>query len=92
MAARLHCVIYGRVQGVGFRAYVQANALALGLAGKVKNLPDGSLEIVAVGPSAALKTLLEQCRTGPAAASVGGVEVEWNVAEQDEYPFFKIEQ
>ena len=91
MAARLHCVIRGHVQGVGFRAYLQAHALSLGIGGRVKNLPDGSVEIVAIGPSASLEQLLEYCRTGPIAADVGSLDEEWSVAEQDEHPFFEIE-
>ncbi|MCH8222439.1 MAG: acylphosphatase [Chloroflexi bacterium] len=91
MAARLHCVIRGHVQGVGFRAYLQAHALSLGIGGRVKNLPDGSVELVAIGPSASLGKFLEHCRTGPMAADVGSLDEEWSVAEQDEHPFFQIE-
>lgn len=91
MAARLRCVIRGHVQGVGFRAYLQAHALSLGIGGRVKNLPDGSVELIAIGPNASLNKILEFCRTGPPAADIGYVEEEWNVAEQDEYPFFQIE-
>ncbi len=91
MAARLRCVVRGLVQGVGFRAYVQANALSLGLGGRVMNLPDGSVEVVAIGPRASLEKLLERCRTGPAAAGVGSVDTEWSVAELDDYPFFEID-
>ncbi len=91
ISARLRCVVRGHVQGVGFRAYLQAHALSLGIGGHVKNLPDGSVELVAIGPSASLDKLLELCRTGPAAASVGRVDEEWSVAEQDEHPFFEID-
>ena len=91
MAARLHCVIRGHVQGVGFRAYLQAHALSLGIGGRVKNLPDGSVELVAIGPSTSLGKFLELCRTGPMAADVGSLDEEWSVAEQDEHPFFQIE-
>ena len=91
MAARLHCVIRGRVQGVGFRAYLHAHALSLGIGGRVKNLPDGSVELVAIGPSASLRKFLEHCRTGPMGADIGSLDEEWSVAEQDEHPFFQIE-
>ena len=90
MAARLRCVIHGRVQGVGFRAYVQAHALSMGLNGRVKNLPDGSVEVVATGTSASLEKLLGLCETGPASATISDVEAEWSVVEQDEFPFFEI--
>ncbi|GBD10862.1 Acylphosphatase [bacterium HR23] len=51
----LHAVIYGRVQGVGFRAFVEARARSLGLRGWVRNLPDGrAVEVWAEGPPQAL--------------------------------------
>ena len=91
IAARLRCVVHGRVQRVGFRAYLQAHALPLDVGGRVRNLPDGSVELIAVGPRASLEELLERCHKGPPPAVISSVEVEWGVAEQDEYPYFEIE-
>jgi len=63
-------VIEGRVQGVGFRAWMVREARRLGLAGWVRNMPDGSVEAVIAGPEPAVQALLTACRRGPAAARV----------------------
>ena len=70
-------VISGRVQGVGYRAWVVEQAGKLGLTGWVKNLPDGRVECVAKGDKKALKQLISFCRKGPPAARVNGVDVHW---------------
>jgi acylphosphatase len=67
--------VEGRVQGVWFRGATQAQARALGLAGWVRNRPDGSVEAVFEGPSAAVERVLAFCRRGPPAAQVERVEV-----------------
>ena len=74
MAERVRAVIRGRVQGVGFRDFVQRRALALGLSGTVRNRPDGAVEVVAEGPEPALERLLEALRDGPGLAHVDGIE------------------
>ena len=63
-------VITGRVQGVGFRWFVVREARALDLAGYVKNLDDGSVEVVADGESAAIDALAAALAHGPPAADV----------------------
>lgn len=65
----------GRVQGVGYRAFVARNAQALGLAGWVRNEPDGSVTGVAEGPIDALHALHEALRAGPPASIVADVEI-----------------
>ena len=70
-AARL--IITGRVQGVGYRWWAQGQARALGLGGWVRNLKDGSVELVAAGPPQAIDRLAEACRHGPPAALVDAV-------------------
>ena len=70
----LHATVRGRVQGVGFRWFVCREARALGLTGRVANLPDGSLEVAAEGDRAALDGLLFALRTGPAGSHVSAVE------------------
>ncbi|MBI3909536.1 MAG: acylphosphatase [Armatimonadetes bacterium] len=75
---RLHAVVRGRVQGVGFRAYVRARGAALGLCGWVRNTPEGHVEVVGEGPPGALRDLLVALRTGPPAAIVTDVEVDWD--------------
>jgi acylphosphatase len=67
-------VVAGRVQGVGFRWFVARHAQALGLDGVARNLADGSVEIVAAGPDAALDELETALRKGPAMASVDRVD------------------
>lgn len=78
MSDRRRCVrslrIEGRVQGVGFRAFVRREALRLGLAGWVRNEPDGSVAIEAAGDPASLAELETVVRQGPPAARVLRVE------------------
>ena len=66
-------VIRGRVQGVGFRWFTQRMALRLGLAGHVRNLPDGGVEVHARGTSDALGSFEEALRQGPTASRVDAV-------------------
>lgn len=76
--ACLRALVRGRVQGVCFRAFVSAQAGALGLRGYVRNGDDGvSLEVVAEGSREALEKLLEQLAKGPPAARVSAVDDEW---------------
>jgi acylphosphatase len=71
----VHLRIEGRVQGVGYRAFVDMRATELGLSGWVRNRRDGSVEAVLQGPPAAVGDMLEMCRRGPPAARVDNVEV-----------------
>jgi acylphosphatase len=73
----LHAVVYGDVQGVGFRYYIQRRAEEMGLAGWVRNRPDGNVEIHAEGGRAALGRLLELLGKGPGLADVDRVDAEW---------------
>lgn len=66
--------IVGKVQGVYYRESTRAEATRLGLTGWVRNLGDGSVELVAEGPSAALEGLVRWCRRGPPAAEVRDLE------------------
>jgi acylphosphatase len=67
--------IEGRVQGVGFRAFVEREAAALGLEGWVRNRRDGGVETVISGPREALEKFLVRARNGPRAARVDMVKV-----------------
>ena len=81
--AALHAIVRGRVQGVGYRDFVQRNAVRLGLRGWVRNREDmRSVEVVASGPRAALERLLERLREGPRFAHVSEVETEWSLANE----------
>jgi acylphosphatase len=66
--------VSGRVQGVGFRAFVRTNAKALGLRGWVQNEDDGRVQVYALGSPAALNELAGLLYKGPPAAEVRGVE------------------
>jgi acylphosphatase len=65
-----HVVVRGRVQGVGYRAFVEHNALQRGLGGWVRNRRDGSVEAVFAGPEKTVKAVIEACRFGPLPAHV----------------------
>ncbi|HJU74858.1 MAG TPA: acylphosphatase [Gemmatimonadaceae bacterium] len=65
-----HFEVTGRVQGVGFRWFVREQARALDLAGWVRNLPSGAVELVAAGPPGALDKLERALREGPPGARV----------------------
>ena len=67
-------VVSGRVQGVGFRYFVVRKAEALGLAGWVRNLPDGSVEVLASGEGGPVDALEGRLWQGPPHAHVAGVE------------------
>ena len=73
---RMHVFISGKVQGVGFRAFVSqtVETLKLNVTGWVKNIPDGRVELVAEGPAADLERLLTEVAKGPAASRVDAVE------------------
>ena len=78
--ARLTAWVHGRVQGVGFRWWVRARALELGLVGSATNMDDGRVQVVAQGERAGCDQLLALLR-GPAAADrpgrVTGVVERW---------------
>jgi acylphosphatase len=74
---RVHLVIQGRVQGVGFRYFVLRRAQALGLTGWVQNRADGAVEVEAEGARDSLEKLESLVREGPAHADVASVAVEW---------------
>jgi acylphosphatase len=67
-------VVRGRVQGVGFRWFVEREAHTLGIAGWVRNNADGSVEILAQGTCEQLSGLHSRLREGPRAARVDAVE------------------
>ncbi len=77
MSAKTLCIrVYGRVQGVWFRASTKNKADQLGLAGNVRNMPDGSVYIEVTGNEQEVHAFLEWCSQGPELARVDNVEVE----------------
>jgi acylphosphatase len=78
-AAHLSATVYGRVQGVYFRYFVQSVARKLDLKGYVRNLASGdAVEIKAEGEKPRLDRLLKELKTGPPGASVKRVETDWS--------------
>ena len=67
----------GRVQGIGYRFFVRTRALAYGLVGFVRNLPDGRVEVVAVGERGMLEGLIGDLREGPPGSRVRECRVRW---------------
>jgi acylphosphatase len=72
---RRRVLVAGRVQGVGYRVACARAATAAGLAGVVRNLPDGRVEAIFEGPADRVAELVEWCRHGPSYARVGAVQV-----------------
>ena len=69
-------IVHGRVQGVWYRASTAERAAALGVRGHARNLPDGTVEVVAAGEQEAVDALLAWLRQGPPLARVTRVEIE----------------
>ncbi len=88
--SRVHLIISGRVQGVGFRFFAQRRAMELGLAGWVRNRGDGTVEIMAEGERGALNKFLAAMREGPRAAFVTGVKSSWLTYRGDLPKAFEI--
>lgn len=86
---RLHALVDGRVQGVGFRMFVLEYARVLELTGWVRNKYDGRVEVMAEGPRARLDALVEKLRCGPRSAYVEDLQKEWQPAT-GEFRFFEV--
>jgi acylphosphatase len=85
---RLHAIVEGRVQGVGFRYFVEEQAIALVLKGWVRNRWDGTVEVTAEGERDTLEKLLAELNRGPRAANVTHVQVEWGTASGEFRSFY----
>jgi acylphosphatase len=79
-AIRLEARVHGRVQGVGFRAFVVRQSRRLGIFGTVRNEPDGTVLVLAEAPRAVLADLLDALHDGPPGARVGRVAADWRDA------------
>jgi acylphosphatase len=81
-------MVYGNVQGVGFRQFVQHHARRLDVGGWVRNRKDGSsVELYAEGEADSVRDLLEFVKQGPPAAHVEKVDVEWSEPQGLVTPF-----
>jgi acylphosphatase len=82
--------IFGRVQGVFFRAWAAEQAQALGVKGWIRNRGDGSVEALAFGDAGAVDAFIAKCRQGSPSARVERIDVE--VAEGDPPEGFRTAQ
>lgn len=87
---RVHAIVRGDVQGVGFRYFVADHARDAGLRGWVRNQADGSVECLAEGPRETVEELVQVLRRGPTSADVEEVEVDWQEIGDDLEPDFQI--
>ncbi|MEX0617094.1 MAG: acylphosphatase [Candidatus Woykebacteria bacterium] len=78
---RVNIKVSGSVQGVLYRSDTASIAQKLGLVGWVKNMPDGSVEIVAEGDNEELGKLIQWCWQGPSFAKVEDVKLKWQKAK-----------
>jgi acylphosphatase len=77
-AVRAHIWVKGRVQGVGFRAYVEYSARQIGaLSGWVRNVRDDTVEAIAEGERANVERLIQAMKDGPRSSRVDESKVEW---------------
>lgn len=84
----VHIFLSGRVQGVGFRAFIRKNANKLGVNGWVKNLQDGRVEAVFTGERKNVNKLIELVKKGPRFAKVNNIEIRDDIDEN--FNDFKI--
>ncbi len=84
-------LVVGRVQGVGFRWFVEREARLIGVGGWVRNRDDGAVEVLASGTNAQLGSLYDKLKEGPRAARIDEVEVE-DAAPFSGYKTFQIEE
>lgn len=80
MTRRIQAKIYGRVQGVGFRAFVLHQAQALDLAGTVRNVyfPSRHVDVVAEGPQPELQSFISLLHQGPPMSRVDKIDLAWS--------------
>jgi len=88
MLQTISIIIKGKVQGVYYRQTTQEKAMALGITGTARNLPDRSVKIIATGTREQLDKLLAWCRQGPSRAEVSGIETKDE--ELRSFPDFRI--
>jgi acylphosphatase len=86
---KLHAIIHGRVQGVGYRAFAIRSAQQIGLTGWVRNRYNGTVETVAEGDRTQLENYLKVLQRGPVSSNVTKIDKEWSAATM-EFDQFKI--
>jgi acylphosphatase len=86
---RLHTIIEGRVQGVGFRYFVLTKAQQLNVSGWVRNTYNGNVEVTAEGDQDQIQDLLDALRKGPRSAFVSKISESW-YAPTGEFSSFEV--
>jgi len=86
---RVRAIVSGRVQGVWYRAHARDKAVALGVVGFVRNLPDGTVEIVAQGEDALVESLMEWAQVGPPLGEVSEVRIR-DMVEDEDFTSFEV--
>ncbi len=81
---RAHVWVSGRVQGVGFRAFVQQSGVMMRLAGWVRNVGDDQVETVAEGPRETVERFVEVVKNGPRASRVEVANVDWETPQGEQ--------
>ncbi len=77
---QMEAIVSGQVQGVRYRVFVQDSATELELVGSVRNLPDGTVKVIAEGPPDILKEFVEYLHEGSLQAKVASVAIDWGTA------------
>ncbi len=79
----IKAIVKGRVQGVGYRFFVEEIAYELGIKGYVRNLFNGNVEVVAHGKEEDIKRFIARLRQGPSLAYIADIEIDWNYQTED---------
>jgi acylphosphatase len=90
MHARVHILVEGLVQGVGFRWFVLRRAEAAGIKGWVKNLYNGKVEIEAEADRSLLEEFIKEIKVGPRSAHVTNLRIEWKENKPQESDGFEV--
>jgi len=90
MKEQIHCIIHGRVQMVGFRFFAVRQAQKFGVTGYVRNLPDGTVEVLAQGDSADIDGYASTLKRGPSSAQVDYVDIDRTQEISEEYDAFDV--
>lgn len=90
MFTEIHCVVTGKVQGVGYRDFVECIAREHNLTGWVKNRDDGTVEILLQGIPDNLKTAIEQLQTGSVLSKIESLSVDWRTPAQQFNEFKRL--